>query len=959
MVLNRLRGTIKRTVCSLSNVKYQNDRISILIKLDFSDEAYSKGAKFLYLINRKSKESLKFPNSTKGDDLQLQFEILVNRQKDFITNGIWDAYLQIEKEGKVKKIRIQNKYTDFIEAPPFYIKDLNKNFLAYATVKRMLSFKCVDSEPILKTESFVLEGNGILRINGYLLEPSWKVRDLKAVQKRLILRFGAEEEDIVIPLNDVIRDDISNLYGQTHSNYDWAGFSLDLDFRNHTYGLKDGITAKMFIRYEFSNQIITLPIMKPLFAVFNKTTPIQTSEGIKNIVFKEEKGSKVIEVLLIKEEVHAEVDTIYSEQGEITLHGRMITTNETKHSLEKAQIVVKRRSSDEFYLLQIETNLSSFHLTIDLKSLMDTSELFSPGIWDLYLQIENKQYRLVTRLDGIVNKQKFITFPQHRITNSNGNIIAIKPYYTLYDEVSILSRDYISSKTIEKAEIQNGKLLINGKLHIQNPNEDLSATHKGHIIFKGPYGRKYNLPVIWELKKTEKAKYEFQFSLSTDLTTVGLREKADELLKDINFDLIYCEIFFEDGSASFTVNITPEKVVLSLEDQLKQTKKNRERLSKWGLRFYRLCNKLLPVNRKAVIFQSFYGKSYSDNPKAIYEEMLAEHRNFKAIWVLNNLKFDVPGNPILVRPRSFKYYYYMAISKYFVNNGNFPDFYVKRKGTVHLQTWHGTPLKKLGFDVDPKSIAYAENTSPELLKRIKRWDYLIGPNQYTADILKRAYKYKKQMLPVGYPRNDIFYKGNLGKKAEKIKEVLNIPRDKKVILYAPTWRDYEHQNGNQHKAYEFKFDLKAFKEKFAEGYVLLARLHYFDASRIKLLGFENFVYNVSSYDDISELYLITDLLITDYSSVMFDFANLSRPMIFFAYDLKRYGSQVRGFYFNFSKEAPGPIVTNQEGLFEAIENISEVKEEYQERYDKFRETFCEWEDGQASKRTIEAVFKEI
>jgi CDP-glycerol glycerophosphotransferase len=215
------------------------------------------------------------------------------------------------------------------------------------------------------------------------------------------------------------------------------------------------------------------------------------------------------------------------------------------------------------------------------------------------------------------------------------------------------------------------------------------------------------------------------------------------------------------------------------------------------------------------------------------------------------------------------------------------------------------------------------------------------------------------MLDVGYPRNDIFYQEDIDVKIIDIKKRLNIPLDKKVILYAPTWRDYEFHNGNHLKPYEFKFDLQTFKDRFGDDYVLLLRLHYRDANRIKVHGFEDFIYNVSSYDDIQELYLISNLLITDYSSVMFDFANLSRPIIFFTYDLKRYGSQVRGFYFNFRKEAPGPIVTNEYKLFDAIENIIPLQEQYSIKYEKFKEKFCHWEDGQASKRTIEAVFTEL
>lgn len=115
--------------------------------------------------------------------------------------------------------------------------------------------------------------------------------------------------------------------------------------------------------------------------------------------------------------------------------------------------------------------------------------------------------------------------------------------------------------------------------------------------------------------------------------------------------------------------------------------------------------------------------------------------------------------------------------------------------------------------------------------------------------------------------------------------------------------------------------------------------------------------NVSNYDDIQELYLISDILITDYSSVMFDYANLNRPILFYAYDYKRYSSELRGFYLNFKEEAPGPIITSEARLFQEIRNIDQLKNRYASRYKRFQEKFCHLDDGEASERVINTVFK--
>ena len=137
----------------------------------------------------------------------------------------------------------------------------------------------------------------------------------------------------------------------------------------------------------------------------------------------------------------------------------------------------------------------------------------------------------------------------------------------------------------------------------------------------------------------------------------------------------------------------------------------------------------------------------------------------------------------------------------------------------------------------------------------------------------------------------------------------------------------------------------------------LLRLHYKDANRLDDLTYSENVKNVSLYDDISELYLVSDILITDYSSAMFDYANSKKPMLFYAYDLDDYEERLRGLYFDFKDLAPGPLVKNEKELFDAIKEIDKISVEYKEKYDKFTEEFCSMEDGEASRRVIEKVFK--
>jgi CDP-glycerol glycerophosphotransferase len=212
------------------------------------------------------------------------------------------------------------------------------------------------------------------------------------------------------------------------------------------------------------------------------------------------------------------------------------------------------------------------------------------------------------------------------------------------------------------------------------------------------------------------------------------------------------------------------------------------------------------------------------------------------------------------------------------------------------------------------------------------------------------------MLNTGYPRNDILHSPDRDQIAAIIRRRLGVPGDKKTILYAPTWRDDDYYDKGQYK-FKLHLDLDMMRQRLKDEYVILVRTHYFIADSLDLGDLSEFVYNVSKYDDISELYLMSDILITDYSSVFFDFANLKRPMLFYTYDLEKYRDVLRGFYIDIEKELPGPLVYTTNEVIDAIINIEAIKKEYKDRYEKFYSRFCGWEDGQASQKVVESVFR--
>lgn len=370
----------------------------------------------------------------------------------------------------------------------------------------------------------------------------------------------------------------------------------------------------------------------------------------------------------------------------------------------------------------------------------------------------------------------------------------------------------------------------------------------------------------------------------------------------------------------------------------------------------KICFRHLPMKENWIVFESFLGKNYSDSCKYIYEYLL-KHKgeHYRYIWVINDKKAAIPGSVTKVRYLSLAYFYYTTRAKYYVNNMRQPIWLYRRPGSVLLETWHGTPLKRLVFDMEDIHAA-TPSYKMDMYKQSRAWSYLVSDNPFSTEVFQSCFLYEREkILETGYPRNDLLYDKERDVKALAIKQALKIPTDKKVILYAPTWRDDEYYGPGEYR-FALKFDLEKMKQTLGDDYVILLRTHYFIADAIDTEGYDGFAYNVSRYDDITELYLIADICITDYSSVFFDYANLCRPILFYVYDFEKYKDTLRGFYINMETELPGPLLYTQEEVWNAILHIEEVSVEYKERYETFYKRFCSIDDGFAAKRVVDAVF---
>lgn len=372
------------------------------------------------------------------------------------------------------------------------------------------------------------------------------------------------------------------------------------------------------------------------------------------------------------------------------------------------------------------------------------------------------------------------------------------------------------------------------------------------------------------------------------------------------------------------------------------------------------------VDDKLIIFACYGGKSYVCSPKAIYEYMQSseEYKDYTFVWAFKEIEkykeLENNKNTILVKIGSKKYKKYMLQSKYWVFNYKIAEYLYPKKNQVFLQCWHGTPLKRLGCDL----LHYDNqlNTVKDMKKRYKieakKFSYFISPSKFASEKFISAWNLKEIgkdniILEEGYPRNDYLYNYK-PHDVQEIKERLGIANtNKKIVLYAPTYRSNQHQSG---VGYVFKSDVDFDKlqKELGEEIIILYRPHYFIANQFDFAKYEGFIYDVSNVDDINDLYIVSDILVTDYSSVFFDYANLKRPMIFHMYDLEHYRDESNGFYLDVEEELPGKITRTDEDLIAEIKNVSN-NFVYNDKYKRFNETYNYLDDGNASKRVVKKV----
>lgn len=352
-----------------------------------------------------------------------------------------------------------------------------------------------------------------------------------------------------------------------------------------------------------------------------------------------------------------------------------------------------------------------------------------------------------------------------------------------------------------------------------------------------------------------------------------------------------------------------------------------------------------PVDEDLAVFASFWFKEPAGNPLAIYRELIRRAPHMKCVWVLGRgVSDDGLDSANWVRVDSRKYFDVMGRAKYFVNNVNFPQWVRSRPGTVQLQTTHGTPLKYMG--IDERLAPSSDLAIRPLLRRVSRWDHCLSANAYSSEIWQHCYPADFELLETGYPRNDILHNGSERDRA-LVRQELGISGDKPVVLYAPTYRQPNKRRESP------DVDLVRIADRLKDDVTLVFRSHYF----VKRTPGDDSgdLIDASGYPDTGKLLLAADMLITDYSSIQFDYANLGRPIINFVPDADEYHAS-RGTYFDIREQNAGLVAENEADLFAIFDERRWERPEVAASLQAFCDRFAQFDDGGASERVVRRVF---
>jgi CRISPR system Cascade subunit CasB len=354
----------------------------------------------------------------------------------------------------------------------------------------------------------------------------------------------------------------------------------------------------------------------------------------------------------------------------------------------------------------------------------------------------------------------------------------------------------------------------------------------------------------------------------------------------------------------------------------------------------------LPVRADRAVFAAYGGRAFGCNPGALEAAFRAVVPQVRTAWIARPEHQDaVPPGPDRLIPGTAAYWTALARSKYLVSNVDFDRRLVKRPGQVLVQTQHGTPLKHMGLDLRERPAAARDTDFAQLLRGVERWDYVLSANRHSTLTWERVFPGGYTTLEYGQPRDDVFQRAT-AEDVARLREELGIPRDTVAILYAPTYRDHC-------RTARPLLDLARVLRRLGPEFVILARAH---AAQPTAVAGGGRVLDVTGHPSVESLCLASDALVTDYSSIMFDYANLDRPIVVHVPDDDWAAYQAaRGTYFDLRAFPPGAVARSEDELVDIFATGHWRGSRSAQLRAAFRERFCPYDDGRAAERVVRRV----
>lgn len=904
---------MKNNMISTNEVKFINEQI--IIKLPNS-------IKKLVLKSKKA--------SLIADYEENKFDLIkfIDKNNVFLVNNKLFEVLCINEENEINDIYINYPVSSekqyICNNYPIKYKEGRYNVNIYISNKNKLKIKIekLNDEKLMKC---ILD---YMSINDKKLNLSFKIIKNVENEFEIMNEVIYKPKDIVLYVYGADNDNI-NCY-KSYNIYDNnVIFEIDLN----SLKIKGDIDQKLQLIILADEELIPVKVNE---SICSQKITLKNDEYIRSAYIKSEKNKRLNIYVESNIKLKPRITKVIYD-NELFIEGDLnynINAFINKKNYSKLCLISRDKKKIREFKVNIKGNL--FNCSISNDELLDLKNKF-PGEWDIRLVTVIGDEEIESIVD-INNEKSNLIKTTLRTKNDS---IDVQLYLTKNNKRPALKlKSQITITKILNMYIKNNEIQM--KFRTKENIEKLLNENSINVSILDTEGRFDSK----RIKKIGKKTFVGYFNVEDIERYIERWSK-----KGIRI----CVKSNHINSLTQLEEIDTDAIYRTFLEKVQKTKKYKNICSK-------LYNKIfikLPMRKNRIMFESFLGRNISGNPKYLYKQMVKDglDKKYELIWILNDLSEDIEGNHKKVKRKTLKYYYYMATSKYWIFNCRQADEIKKRKENIYLQTWHGTPLKKLAMDMDNVRMAGQtdiEDYKNKFYSNSRRWDYLISQNDYSTNIFKRAFAFNKKMLDFGYPANDILYSKNNIDDINGIKSKLGIPNNKKVILYAPTWRD-DNFYKKGHYRMSIQLDLDKMQRELGDEYVVLLRMHYLITNNINIENYKGFVLDYSQGYDIQELYLASDILITDYSSVMFDYSNLKRPIIFFTYDIEQYRDSLRGFYFDFENEAPGPLVQTTDEVINSIKTIDKINYLYSDKQKKFYDKFCHIDDGNSAKRILNEI----